>query len=171
MLKSFIPLLLIAGGAVPWGDQEGFEVKPYVAWSGPHSRIEARGYFRIATDAEWTDLWLKHRGMEKEGEGTYDTFYNPACLPEIDFAKCMVLGIFQGKRWNSAGVACRSIHENKERILIRFDDKAYQTEGTGERAAPFGLFVLPASNKPIILEENEQVYNFGPPLWKEKARL
>jgi hypothetical protein len=153
-------------------DEPGTTLTPYVSWSGAHSRIETKRYFRITSEAEWIDLWLDHVGMEKKGP--YNRYYNPAGMPEIDFKSCMVVGVFQGKKWNSAGVIAVSIREEDERIRIRFDDKSYQTmgpDGGGERVTPFGLFLLPASSKGLVLEENIQGLKNQGPEWKERARF
>jgi hypothetical protein len=153
-------------------DEPGSYSKPYVSWSGAHSRIETKRCIRITSEAAWIDLWLDHVEMEKKGP--YDRYYNPAGVPEIDFDRCMVVCVFQGKKWNSAGVIAVSVREERECIRIRFDDKSYQTmgpDGGGDRVTPFGLFLLPASSKRIVLEENVQALMNREPRWKERARL
>ena len=79
---------------MPEDGETGAALTPYVTWSGPHSKIEDKRYVRITSEEEWIDLWLEHVGMEKKG--TYNKYYNPAGIPEIDFKRCMVVGVFRG---------------------------------------------------------------------------
>ena len=153
-------------------DEIGSALTPYVAWSGAHSKVEDKRFVRITSEEKWIDLWLDHVGMKKKGP--YNKYYNPAGMPEIDFKRCMVVGVFQGKKWNSAGVIAVSIREEGECIRIRFDDKSYQSsgpDGGGVRVTPFGLFLLPATSKALVLEEDVQGLKNKGPEWKERARF
>ncbi len=40
-----------------------------------------------------------------------------------------------------------------------------------DRATPYGMFVFPKTDKPIVLEENVQGTIGAPPVWKERARF
>ena len=63
---------------------------------------------------------------------------------------------------------------DKDARTIRFDDKSYQTEGPnggGKRVSPFGFFVLPRTELPIVLQQNVQSLIGEPPQWQERARL
>jgi hypothetical protein len=146
--------------------------RPYVTLAGAESRIEKNGYFRIDTMEKWIALWLEHTGAEKNPH--YGMYYNTAGVPEIDFEKCLVIAIFGGSGWNSAGKQSITYEEGKNHILFRFDDKSFQTagpDGGGKRVTPFGFFVFPASDKPVIVEENVQGLIGGKPVWKERARI
>jgi hypothetical protein len=145
------------------------DVGPYVSLSGKHSMITERSYLRIATHDAWTKLWLRHVGQPPVER--YDEYYNPAARPLVDFDKCQVLAILQGKRWNSAGVKVVSAVEEETVVRVRFDDKSFQTMGGAEAVTAYGIFVMPKTTKPILLEENIQGLIGGDPIWKERARL
>ena len=60
--------------------------------------------------------------------------------------------------------------------MFRFDDRSFQTagpapEGGRVRARPYGIFVLPRSDKALVLEENIQHLKNEPPKGREVARF
>jgi hypothetical protein len=88
----------------------------------------------------------------------------------------MVVAVFQGNDVNSAGLKAVAILEEKDRLVLRFQNKSYQTMGygqvdEGERVTVYGFFVLPRSSKTVVLEENVQNIIGQPPVWKERASL
>ncbi len=157
---------------VPWlacADDKPAQ-KPLVALSGAKSGIEAAEVHRILTQREFASVWQRHVGAKVEE----DEYYNRAGVPEVDFERCMVVGIFQGKGWNSAGVVAVEILEAADRLTFRFDDRSYQTagpDGGGERVTAFGIFVVPRSTKALVLEEDVQGMIGRPPEWKERKRF
>lgn len=146
---------------------------PLVTFVGADSKIATSRCERITNSDQWAALWLEHTGQPKQGR-TFDWFYNREQVPEVDFEQCQVLAVFQGSCWNSAGVRVVEIQADAKGTLVRFDDKPYQTEGPdggGERATPFGMFVLPRRPGPIVLEENVQILSGQPPQWQQRATL
>jgi hypothetical protein len=144
-------------------------IKPCVTLTGADSRVAERGYHRITSMNEWVDVWRKHKGSPEGGE--YDHYYNPLGIPAIDFDRFMVIAVFQGAGMNSAGLDAVWLSPDEDRIVVRFDDKSYQTlgpDGGGKHVAVFGFFVLPRSSKPVLLEENVQRLIGKPPVWKER---
>jgi len=143
-------------------------VKPCVVISGADSHVAERRYHRITSADEWTRVWQEHKGQTVTGQ--YDLFYDPLTLPSIDFDRYMVIGIFEGKSWNNAGLMAVSISEGADRIVFRFTDKGYQTAGPGgggKKVAVYGFFVVPRSTKPVVLEQLMQSRRVGPDVWKE----
>ena len=174
---AFVLLLLVGAAALAdWPPNPNLlrsGLEPYVEFRGGQSKIKTRSYRRVIAPNDWADLWIEHTGAQRH-KGDYNWYYNEAGVPLIDFQRCMVVAVFQGEKWNSAGVTTVTVTEEKDRILLRFDDKSFQTagpDGGGVRATPFGIFVLPRSAKPIALEENVQGLIGKPPVWKERARL
>lgn len=146
---------------------------PLVGVWGAKSAIKERSYARVTNAEDWTALWLRHVGADAAKHSPY---YNAEGVPDVDFTRCMVVAICQGERWNSAGVRVVSVSEDDERVLVRFDDRSYQTAGEGPdggrvAATAFGLFVLPRSAKAVVLEEDVQNLIGQPPRWKERARF
>ena len=144
-------------------------VSPCVALTGAHSHVSERGYHRVTAVADWITLWQKHKG-QKDGE-QYDLYFDPLELPVIDFNQYMVIVIFQGKGSNSAGLNAVSVVEEQERIVLRFDDKTYQTAGPGgggKEVTVYGFFIIPRSSKPVTLEEQVQGLKGKPDEWKER---
>jgi len=135
-----------------------------LAWSGPHSGIAKVGYRRVASSQAWATLWREHVGPLPKDRP-------PVVLPQIDFSQCMVVAVFQGTSVNSRGANCVSVSESTAAITIRFVGDHYQTLNGVDEVTPFGIFLLPRSAKPLILEENVQNLLGGAPVWKVQARF
>ncbi len=162
-MRILFPLLLCLAAAA--GDAR----RPLLTLTGPKSFVETAEAHRARSAAEFEKLWLRHAGKTEN-----DAFYNAAGVPDIDFDRCMVIAVFQGMGWNSAGLRVEALIEEEGRILLRFDDKSYQTEGPdggGVRVTAYGFFVLPRSDKPVVVEEDVQDLIGAPPKWKERARF
>ncbi len=140
-----------------------------VAWQGPDSAVTEPGYFRVGRQEDWVKLWEKHIGKPAQRDNVGRPF-----MPRVNFDRCMVVAIFKGDGWNSNGVTIESVSQDDERILLRFDESTFQTagvDGGGVKCRAFGIFVLPRSDKPVVIEENVQGLKDHPDKWKERARL
>ncbi len=162
------------GGLAAADDNARQTTRPLVTLTGPDSHVKKPSYHRVTSEAEWIKVWQRHQGAKESKD--YDLFYNPLGLPYIDFEKCMVIAVFRGDGWNSAGLKAAAVLEDKDGIVLRFEDKGYQTagrgpDGGGQRTTTYGFFVLPRSSKTVVLEENVQNYIGHPPVWKERIRL
>jgi hypothetical protein len=144
-------------------------IRPYVIMSGADSHISTPSCLRIITESQWDTTWLEHMGWEKKQ--IYDQYYNRLGIPIIDFNKCMVIAIFLGKSWNTAGISVISIQEGNDQIVLSFDLKSYQSMEPGDQVKPYGFFVLPNSNKQVLIQINNQSYasriRNEPPVWKD----
>lgn len=154
-----IASLLLCATNLSADDQPPNETdKPIVSWSGANSKIKTRQVLRISTDEQWIALWLQHTG--KHGDATsYDAWSNKAEIPTIDFSRNMVIAIFDGSGVNCAGLTDASITHTAKELIIRFDFKSYGTDGDAADGsdgsvdvAPFGLYVVSKSDKPITLQ-------------------
>lgn len=143
--------------------------RPCVTITGTDSNISERCYRRITAEEDWTRVWQKHKGQKENEE--YNLYYNPLGLPLVDFDRYMVIGVFQGSGANNAGLNAVSISEEQDRIVLRFENKSYQTlgpDGGAKAVTVYGFFVVPRSAKSVTLEENVQGLIGGPPVWKER---
>lgn len=166
-------LAAAASPAAPQVVNQAKTIAPYVSWYGPDSAIHDRSFAKVTSDEQWLKLWERHAGAEFKR----DNIQRPVGLPSIDFNQCMVIAIFNGKKHNTNGVMVESIDESADRILFRYDESTYQVLfRSGEKAEmpdrhPFGIFVLPRSDKPVEVEENVQGLKNQPPDWKPRAKL
>jgi len=148
-------------------------IRPYVIMSGADSHISTPSCLRIITESQWDTTWLEHMGWEKKQ--IYDQYYNRLGIPIIDFNKCMVIAIFLGKSWNTAGITVISIQEENDQIVLGFDLKSYQSMEPGDQVKPYGIFVLSNSNKQVLLQINRQSFESrikkDPPVWKDYQRF
>ncbi|MBX3358081.1 MAG: hypothetical protein KF745_06610 [Phycisphaeraceae bacterium] len=144
-----------------------------VSLCGPDSAItEGPAYHRIVDADAWKALYLKHLGDRAANAPA------PWLLPpDVDFSRCMVLAIFRGRSTNCNGEFLVSLDDRPDDLLIRFDSHTFQTASfTGEPdrgvpSTPYGIFILPRSDKPIVLEENVQGLIGHPPVWKQQYRF
>lgn len=158
-----------AGGLAKPADDA---LAPLVSWYGPKSAVREAKFGRAMNAEQWTKLWDEHEGKASAKDNVGVPF-----IPRVNFEKCMVIGIFQGARTNSNGVTIEAITEEASCIRVRYDEMTFQTSGglNGGGGAvsvtPYGIFVVPRSNKPIVIEENVQGLKDNPARWKERAKL
>jgi len=150
--------------------------KPTVTFRGEFSKIDELRYVKV-TDAEtWARLWCEHTGADQPRRG-YVWHYNEDHVPIVDFEQCMVVAVFGGKTGNRAGYYVREVLDG-EQLTLRFDDLSYQTTiidpdnaEKREPSKPFGMFVLPKTDRKVALVENVQGMINQPPKWQLKATL
>jgi hypothetical protein len=161
LIASLMPILAAA-------QPQPAVTKPLVTLAGANSRIESPTYLRITTAKDFQATFMQHLGKEAKD---FNDHYNPDGFPTINFDRCMVIAVFAGKSWNSVGMYASQINDNENQITVRFDHRSYQTSGGADAVVPYGFFVVPRSDKAVILEENVQQYIGGEPVWKERARF
>ncbi len=138
-------------------------LRPSVAWSGPFSAVGKPRYVRVTSAPEWMTLWREHVGNSATPTAS------DALRPGINFDEYMVVGIFTGNQLSRGGVFLVSIADEGELIRLRFEHMLAATRDQQE-VTPFGIFVLPRSAKPLILEGN--VSPLGKQaVWEERQRL
>lgn len=145
------------GGVSRAGGDDAAGVKPIVSWSGTDSYIAKPRIQRISSRKEWIAVWLEHQGKGGDAK-TYDNLHwkNDAKVPDVDFATHMVIAIFEGKTVNCAGFTNASWNATAEGIDFRFDLEFYGTIGQEDKVTPFGLYVIPRSDKGISLQIPKQ---------------
>lgn len=148
-------------------------IRPFVTWSGPDSAVQEPFFARAKNEEEWTKIWEKHQGTPARRNNIQQPF-----IPQIDFDQCTLVAIFQGAGYNSNGVIVSEIIEEPDRIVFRYDESTYQVAfGLNDKPQElpkvhaYGLFVLPKTSKPIVLQENRQNLKDEPAKWTERAKL
>ena len=161
------------GQAPDAGEKDNLRIiKPYVTWSGARSQITKRSYFRITSSTEWSNLWLRHveKGVEKDS-------FNRIVVPEVNFEEWMIIAVFQGKGWQNNGVVLDAITEDADEMYVRFKNQPYSIAippggvNREKQVTAYGIFVIPRSPKPLVLEEKVGGYKGGPPAWEERVRF
>jgi hypothetical protein len=129
---------------------EGAALVPVVTFSGADTKITETDYLKIDSRDKWEDIWLRHTGHNKAGK--YDYFFNEENIPVVNFDKYMVIAILQSPGENTAGIDAYSISEKENEIIFDFETKRYQvSEGMHNKGNAYGFFVLPRSNKKIVI--------------------
>ena len=170
---SLVVLWATSGEESLAADKQPQAALPLVTLTGTDSHVTKPEYLRVQSEEQWVNVWQRHKGAKESKD--YDFYYNPLELPIIDFKQCMVIAVFQGNGWNSAGLAAVPVEQEKDRVILGFRSKGFQTAGLnggGKKVAVYGFFVIPRSDKPVVVQEQEVV--LGPnakPFWHQRAIL
>lgn len=140
--------------------------KPLLVLTGADSKAEQAGFFRAESADELKAHWLAHLGLKAE-----EAFRQRSPVLDVDFDRCMVVVLFQGRKTNSRGLDVLGLEESDSALTLRYDDRSFQTAGGVVNVVPFAFVVLPKTNKPVVVEENVQNLKNQPPKWKERAKL
>lgn len=157
---------MVGAGAAPAG-REGKATKPYVQWRGAASARTEGGFVRVTTQEQWTALWGEHSGRAPQAAG------NPPPAPEVDFDQCLVIAYFRANAARTTGERAKEIEDQDQRVVLRFESVRYQVmraqDAPPERTGTsYGIWVIPRTAKPIVIEENVQSIIGQPPIWKER---
>ncbi len=171
-LFALAPLAAVTVAMRPVAD-DAVVTRPIVSWSGPRSAIAESEFVLITTRDQWRDLWSRHTGGKGERLVAHGS---GQVIPEIDFGRHMVVAYFRGSDVNSDGEIVKSIHETDDAVVVRFDSYSFQTAGFGgdggaASVTPYGIWLLPRIEKPVIIEENVQNLKAGEPVWRERHRF
>lgn len=144
---------------------------PYVQWVGPDSKIDHADFQLIRDEAAWNTLWQSHTG-KPPAPGTEGRH----AAPKIDFAQCAIVACFRGRATNEDGEVLESILTTNDGLRLRFESSGFQTFGPGPdggavKTTPYGIWVIPATSKPIIVEEARRELKDEPVTWKEVKRF
>jgi hypothetical protein len=144
-----------------------------VVWFGQNSHLTRPVVKLIQTKRDWANTWLTHAGAKRRAGDTEFEFYNEHAIPMADFGRFMVLAVFGGRETNNAGYGLYGVSGHREGLRVRIVPHAFQTggpDGGAVSTTPYGMFLLPRSDKTVIVEEPiyEGMRIKG---WKVKAKL
>ena len=156
----------------PWlsttqGEEKEKAVKPLLTLDGRESKNTKAGYHRIETPEAWKALWLRHN------LGTEQPDKIPVTMPqaEVDFSRCMVVAVFQGKGELCDGYKVHSVLESDEQITVRIQGRYFATGDEVQKTAAWGIFVLPSSTKRLLIELDKRSDKIDPPKWTKVAEF
>jgi hypothetical protein len=155
-----------AGRVVPTDDKEKL-VQPLFSLGGRESKNAKAGYHRIESPEAWKALWLRHNtGTEKP-----DTVPITTPQAEVDFSHCMVVAVFQGEGDNCDGFKVHSVLETDEQMTVRIQGLYFATGPEVQKTQAWGIFVLPRSAKPLLIELDTRSDKIDPPKWTKVAEF
>jgi hypothetical protein len=175
--------LLIAALCVAPRPAPAATVAPFVTLSGANSHVTEARCLRITTADDWAAIWLEHVGEPPKPQ--YNLYFNKAGLPVVDFERCMVIAVFAGASGNCAGVsAVAGPLEDPEAetktpvaagdMVLRLAWHEYQTagpDGGGVDANPFGFFVVPRTQAPLVVQDRVMPLGGGHGRLEQRALL
>jgi hypothetical protein len=142
--------------------------QPLLALTGRKSKVLAPGYHRIETAEAWKALWMRHQ----TGKSKPDTAPENLHHVDVDFDRCIVIAVFQGDGSSCEGYEVDSIQESASRILVRVRAHHVQTgQGYVHESEAWGVFVIPRSRKPVVVELDTRSLIRSPPKWTKVADL
>ena len=175
MRNLLLFLVGVAGSCLvlPWssttqGEEKEKAVKPLLALDGRESKNTKAGYHRIESPEAWKALWLRHNtGTEKPDK-------IPVTMPqaEVDFSRCMIVAVFQGKEELCDGYKVHSVLETNDNITVRIQARSFAVgDTTVPKTAAWGIFVLPRSTKQLLVELDTKSDKSDPPKWTKVAEF
>jgi hypothetical protein len=122
---------------------------PPLMWWGSSSGVTKPSYQRITSAADWKVQWRRLAGDAVPAD------VSERLRPEIDFTKFVVVVVYAGTRFNRAAVIPEIIDDDKDdvqrvRLSLPLGPVRDQRECT-----PYVIFLLPRSDKALVLEEEE----------------
>jgi len=155
----------VPGEAAGPGDAK--QISSPVSWSGAKTGIAEPTCLRITTEKEWRALWLRHIGVEAK---SHDALHNDPPIPKVDFGTHMVIAIFGGAKDNTQGLRMWSVIETVEQLTLRYSVQFYNNI-KDDPTTPYGIFVLPRSDKKLAVEELGHNDSQGNPTWRKLKEL
>lgn len=101
----------------------------------------------VRDEAAWTALWTRHKG----------NFLPPLPVPQVDFSRYMVVGVFAGSKMNGChGTTVAGVHRSGRKIHVtRIDREPAQAQVcTQAITAPAHLIVIERSNLPVVVSSH-----------------
>jgi len=151
-----------ANRPAPTGSENG-RVSALVTLNGEHSKIIQEKLVRVTRADDWEALWNEH----KYGSENSDKVNGGAEMLEVDFRQLMAITVFEGIGVQCRGYTADSTIESDDRITIRIKKLSYSVVGDPIVSEAWGIFVLPKSNKEVIVEVDVRSTNAEPAKWKE----
>ena len=85
----------------------------------------------------------------------------------FDDEKQVVLVLSEGPTTNCRGVRAEEVLQGEAGMVVRLQKQTYQSLGDTLTVRPYGVIVLPrADGNKYVIEENQQSFKGGPPIWK-----
>ncbi len=160
MRRLFVSVIIITIGALLSAGVQRHQppdlrsITPLVSWSGAFSEIHVPTIQRVVNREQWAALWKRHMGRKTERNAT-----NVQVIPEVDFETCMVVAVFSGEMTQSNGNTVASLIDFDDHLRLRYARHLFEVSVRAERDArlvdvtPYGIFVIPRSDKRIEVEE------------------
>lgn len=144
-----------------------------VQWSGPHSEVRDGRLIQVTDQKAWARLWAEHRGERAERLIAHG---GGVAAPRVDFERYLVIAMFRGDTKNRDGEHLVSLEERSNDVRLRFDSYTFQTASfdgpdRGEAASSYGMWLVPRTGKPIVIEENTQGLLGAEPKWTWRRTL
>ncbi len=141
-------------------------VRPAMTLSGPMSRMPSKRFYLLDTQERLNRVWQRHSGQ--------DGFHSQNPAPNIFEGETMALMIFGGPSSNSNGISISAVDDLGDKVRVRYGHFSFQTagpDGGGVHCNPWGLVVLPVTDKPIVIERDTNNIIGEDPKWEEQTRL
>jgi hypothetical protein len=142
-------------------------LRPSVVLSGSDSAIQKPEMQRITKESAWATLWNRHVAQLERIKSERPV----APEPQVDFEKFMIIAIFDGSTWNTAGLRFVTAKETETEVVLGLDWRTYQTRGDGHEVTPYGFLVLPRTTKALRIQLDvrglPEYAADAPPKWKD----
>jgi hypothetical protein len=141
---------------------------PVLTMTGDHSRTPGPRAVVCGDQKAFDAVWSRHTGQSAK------VYYSSHPAPVLDFKHFMVVLVFEGAGYNSQGVAFEPVTKRGDSLVIRFKGLPFQTagpDGGGVLVQPWGLAVLPRTDRKLVVEEAVLQMGGPPKAWKKFAEI
>lgn len=158
-----------AAGMQPPAEQpDGAGALPCVQWAGHETGREEKGFVLVQDAAAWRALWAEHAGVSVDG-GAMERH----AAPKVNFDTCVVLAHFSEPTRNTDGEVVRELVRRGDELVVRYESTSFGTMGPGGGAIatePWGMWVLPRMDGPIVVELAHLASKTAEPMYREVWR-
>lgn len=150
--------------------------KPLAMLTGDSSKITKPKTLLVSNNQDWLTLWREHR----TGSATKKENSDEAELIEFNFQEVLIIAIFDGNVTACHNYSLPSLIESEKAVRLQITLNCSQTGHSGDPEVDkrtfatrqtWGVFVIPRTNKEIILEQNAQILIGEKPIWEVWKRF
>jgi len=138
---GFLAVILLGALAPAAAQVPSRMLLPFVTIAaGTTSSIRTPGQFVVRTQADWLALWRRHGGP------------TGSAIPQVDFHRDMVVGVFAGEVRGQAAVAIVRISREPDRLVVWYsfrDTRPIPGAESSVPSAPFSIVRLLRSPLPV----------------------
>ncbi len=126
---------------------------PVIVMTGdsPHVRVARRKAIR--NDVDWLTLWAEHTGKtwSLHDARTGVEAHIALNAPMIDFGRFVAVTVYAGPKKGIAGIAVERIEEEEKQVVLVI--QAILARSSTRETHPYGIFVIPRTDKAIVVRE------------------
>jgi len=126
---------------------------PVMTLTGDSLQIKTARRTAIRNDVDWLTHWAEHTGQSwsLHDSRTGAEAHIALKAPMIDFSRYVAVLVYAGPKKGIAGIGVERIEDEGKQIVLVI--QAIPARSQGKEMHPFGIFVIPKTEKSIVVRE------------------